>query len=90
MSKTDGPKIQYFCQTYEERKAGRSGTHLAIKATIPCSDARGAENRAERAFQSGSCVGADAFSVTADPDTGEADTPIFLTRLGKVPDVDPV
>ena len=89
MAKTDGPKIVYVCQTYEERTVGRSGTHLAVKGTFPCSDAGAAQSRAERALSGGTCVGADAFSLTVDPVTEEAEAPTFIARLGKVPEIDP-
>lgn len=90
MAKNDGPETYYICQTYEERKMGRAGTTLAIKSTIACQDVRQAENRAERSYRAGNCVGADAFSVTIDPDTGEAGSPTFFARHGKVPELDPI
>lgn len=47
-----------------------------------------ATNRAEREAQSDSCVGADAYTVSEDPNSGEVGSPSFLVRLGNVPEFD--
>lgn len=88
MAKTDtGPVTHYICQLYEERKAGRAGIQLAVKGTFPYTKPAQAEERARRAFDAGQCAGADAYQIIVDPDTGDADEPVFLLRLGKVPEV---
>ncbi len=82
-------KIHYICQTYVETKAGRSGqTDLKIAKQFEHSTASEAQNRAEREAQSDDCAGADAYSVSEDPNSGEVGDPSFLTRLGKVPEFD--
>lgn len=87
MTKKDaGPVTHYIAQLYEERKAGRAGTALAVKNTIPYTNPEQAEDRARRAFEQGQCAGADAYRIIIDPDTGDADEPLFLLRLGKVPE----
>lgn len=86
--KQTGPTTHYICQLYEERRVGKSGKALAIKVAIPYPNAGRAEERAERSFKAGHCVGADAYSVAEDTDTGETDEPVFLARHGKVPEVD--
>lgn len=86
--KETGPVTHYICQLYEERKAGRAGMQLAIKGTFPYDRPGPAEERAHRAFDAGQCVGADAYRVIVDPDTGDTDEPLFLLRLGKVPEAE--
>ena len=44
-----------------------------------------ARMRAEKLFEAGRHVGVDAYSVTSDPDAGEYGEPVFLVRLGSVP-----
>ena len=84
-----GVKTHYICQTYAEKLTGRAKQpSLQIAKTIECSSADAAEERAKRSFDTGQCVGADAFAVTADPVTGDASDPIFLARHGKVPSLE--
>lgn len=90
MSNAKGPQTHYVCHLYEERKAGKNSTVLAVKTALPFPDANQAISKAERAFSAGTCVGADAFSVNVDPDTDETDDPVFFVRLGKVPEFDPI
>ena len=88
--KQSGPQTHYVCQLYEERKVGRAGKSLAVKNTLIYPNAAQAEDRAERAYSAGQCAGADAYRIIVDPDTGDTSEPVFLARLGKVPEVDPV
>ncbi len=83
------PKVHYICQTYVEKKAGRDGQiSLKIDKQFQYSTASEAQNRAERESQSENCVGADAYMVSEDPNTGEVGLPSFLVRLGNVPEFD--
>ena len=82
-------KTHYICQTYVETKAGRNRqTGLKIAKQFEYSTAAEAQNRAEREAQYKDCAGADAYSVSEDPNSGEVGGPIFLVRLGKVPEFD--
>ena len=84
-----GPKVHYICQTYVEKTVGRSTqASLQIGKQFQYSTAAQAEERAERECRSENCVGADAYMVTEDLDTGEVGAPIFIARLGTVPEVE--
>ncbi len=88
MSKPDetGPKVHYICQTYVAKKGVPGG--LQVEKQFQYSSAAQAEERAERESQSGNYVGADAYSVTEDPASGEVGPPTFLARFGTVPEND--
>lgn len=89
VSERNAEKIHYICQTYTEQKAARGGqAGLKIAKQIKYSTASEAQNRAEREAQSEECVGADAYMVREDPNSGEVSEPSFLVRLGKVPEFD--
>ena len=80
-------KIHHICQTYVEQKPGRNGqASLKIGKQFQYSTAAEAQNRAEREVQSEDCAGADAYTITEDPDSGEVGSPSFLVRLGNVPE----
>lgn len=82
-------KVHYICQTYVEKKAGRSGqVGLKIDKQLQYSTASQAQERAERECRSEDCAGADAYMVTEDPNSGEVGEPTFIVRLGTVPEVD--
>ena len=82
-------KIHYICQTYIEKKTGRDGlAGLKIDKQFEYATASEAQNRAEREAQSDTCTGADAYMISEDPSSGEVGTPVFLVRLGNVPDFD--
>ncbi|PHO02126.1 hypothetical protein CSC82_20055 [Rhodobacteraceae bacterium 4F10] len=82
-------KIHYICQTYVERKSGRGGQScLKIDKQFQYSTASEAQNRAERAALSEECVGADAYMIREDPNSGEVGSPSFLVRFGNVPEFD--
>lgn len=82
-------KVHYICQTYVEKKSGRDGqASLKIDKQFEYSTASEAQNRAEREAQSEACVGADAYMVSEEPNSGEVGSPSFLVRLGKVPEFD--
>ncbi|UWQ94553.1 hypothetical protein K3728_12625 [Rhodobacteraceae bacterium M385] len=82
-------KEHYICQTYVEQKPGRNGqTRLKIGKQFQYSTAAEAQNRAEREAQSDDCAGADAYTISEDPHSGEVGTPSFLVRLGNVPEFD--
>ena len=82
-------KIHYICQTYVETKAGHGRqAGLKIAKRFQYTTASEAQNRAEREAGSEAYAGADAYTVTEDPASGEVSPPSFLVRLGKVPDSD--
>lgn len=82
-------KVHYICQTYVEQKPGRNGqTSLKIGKQFQYTTAAEAQNRAEREARSDGCVGADAYMVSEDPNSGEVGPPSFLVRLGNVPEFD--
>jgi hypothetical protein len=84
-----GPKIHYICQTYSEKTVARGkGKILQIQNQYPYKSAEQAEDRARRAVDAGTCVGADAFMITEDRDTGDVSEPTFLLRLGNVPELE--
>ena len=85
----NAPKVHYICQTYVEKKSGRAAqASLHIDKQFQYSSASQAQERAERESRSEDCVGADAYMVTEDPNSGEVGAPTFLVRLGSVPEFD--
>ncbi len=91
MTNTDesSVKVHYICQTYVEQKPGRDGqASLKIAKQFEYSTASEAQNRAEREALSKDCVGADAYMVSEDSNSGEVESPSFLVRLGTVPEFD--
>ncbi len=83
-SKDGGPQTHYICQIYRREKKSR----LQIEQTIECRDAEHAKDRAQRAYDLGRHAGVDAYSVVVDTEMGDTGMPVFLTRLGDVPEVD--
>ena len=79
-----GSKTHFVCQMYIREKKKR----LRIDQSIECRDSDHAIDRAERAFSLGRYAGVDAYSVVVDTELGDVSEPIFLARLGDVPDVD--
>lgn len=91
MTRSDetAPKVHYICQTYVEKMVGRARqASLQIGKQFQYSTASQAQERAERECRSEYCVGADAYMVAEDPNTGEVGAPTFIARLGNVPEVD--
>ena len=85
----DSVKVHYICQTYVENKPGRDGqAGLKIEKQFEYSTTSDAQNRAEREAQNEDCAGADAYTVSEDPNSGEVGPPEFLMRLGNVPEID--
>jgi hypothetical protein len=83
------PKVHYICQTYVEKKVGGAGqVSLQIGKQFEYSTASQVQERAERECRSENCVGADAYMVIEDPNTGEVGAPTFIARLGAVPEAD--
>ncbi len=82
-------KVHYICQTYVAKKAAH-GTRggLRIDKLLQYATAVEAQNRAQREFDAGNCIGADVYMVTEDCMSGEVDDPTFLLRLGTIPDED--
>lgn len=84
-----GTKIHYICQTYVEKKGARGGqAGLQIGKTFQYATAAEAEGRAEREARSEGCIGADAYMIIEDTESGEVGAPTFLVRLGTVPEDD--
>ena len=88
-SKEPSSKVHYICQTYIEKKVGKGQkASLQIDKQFQYSTASEAEGRAERACRSETCVGADAYMIVEDPNSGEVGEPTFLARFGTVPETD--
>jgi hypothetical protein len=82
-------KVHYICQTYVEKKSGRAQQgSLEIGKQIQYTTASEAQERAERECRSADTVGADAYMVSEDPNSGEVSVPTFLARFGNVPEND--
>ena len=77
-------ETKYICYVYKKNSNGQ----LVIDETIECRSEVSAEMRAEKLWDTGNYEGVDALVISADPDEGEYDDPIFLTRHGDVPDTD--
>lgn len=91
MSKSEEspPKVHYICQTYVEKKAGQAKqAGLQIGKQFQYTTASQAQERADREARSENCVGADAYMVVEDLNTGEVGAPTFLARHGTVPETD--
>mgnify|MGYP001327318992 CR=1 FL=1 len=88
-STQNAAKIHYICQTYVEKISGRGKqVSLQIGKQFQYTSASQAQERAERESRSENCVGADAYMVSEDPNSGEVGAPTFLARLGTVPEFD--
>lgn len=84
-----GSKIHYICQMYERQNGGRGkAAALTVVKSVECSNEGQLVDRAERSFASGSFVGVDAYRIEIDPDLGEPNAPVFLARLGDVPELE--
>lgn len=84
-----GTKAHYVCQTYIAMAAARGQQgNLQIDKQLQYSTPHEAQERAEREFRAENCVGADAYMVIEDSDSGEVGDPTFLVRLGSVPEQD--
>lgn len=91
MTESNGaiPKVHYICQTYVEKQIGRANqASLQIGKQFQYSTASQAQERADRECRSEDCIGADAYMVTEDPNSGEVGVPTFIARLGTVPEAD--
>ncbi len=55
---------------------------------LPARSALAVRARAEKLFETGRYAGVDAYTVTSDEEAGEYGDPVFLIRLGRVPDVE--
>ena len=88
-SSETSPKVHYICQTYVEKKGGRGGqSGTQIGKQFQYATAAQAEDRAERESRLEDCVGADAYMIVEDPESGEVGLPTFIARFGTVPDAD--
>ncbi len=83
------PKVHYICQTYV-KKAGVNSEQVSLQIgkQFQYSTASQAQERADRECRSEDCAGADAYMVAEDLDTGEVGAPVFIARLGTVPETD--
>lgn len=83
------PKVHYICQTYVEKAVGHAKqASLQIGKQFQYSTASQAQERAEREYRAENCLGADAYMITEDPNTGEVGAPTFIARHGSVPEAD--
>ena len=82
-------KVHYICQTYVEKKSAQARqASLQIGKQFQYTTASQAQERADRECRSEDCVGADAYMVAEDPNSGEVSAPTFLARIGTVPEFD--
>jgi hypothetical protein len=77
-------ETKYICHIYRKTNKGQ----LVIDETIECRSELAAEMRAEKIWESGTHEGVDAVMLAADPELGEYDEPVFITRFGVVPDTE--
>lgn len=83
---SDTSKKHYVCQTYVEANDALSS--VKINKQFQYSTAEEAKSRAERESQVPDCVGADAYMIIEDTNSGEVSAPMFLVRIGNVPEFD--
>ena len=82
-------KTHYICQTYTAKSdAHAQQGALQLGKLFQYTTPSAAEERAEREARSEGCVGADAYMVVEDVNSGEVSTPTFLARHGNVPEAD--
>jgi hypothetical protein len=88
-SSETAPKVHYICQTYVEKK-GKTAAQgsMQIGKQFEYTSAPPAQERAERESKSDECIGADAYMVIEDQESGEVGVPTFLARFGTVPEID--
>jgi hypothetical protein len=77
-------KTHYICQTYVANAKGI----LQVGKLHQYTTAEAAEERAEREARAPDCVGADAYMLVEDANSGEVSAPVFLARHGTVPDTE--
>ena len=77
-------ETRHVVQPYQSKK-GR----LVLADALPVRNALVARERAEKLYATGRYAGVVAYTVTSDEDAGEYGEPVFLVRLGQVPEVDP-
>jgi len=83
------PKVHYICQTYVAKMGKGAGEpSLQIGKQFEYTSASPTQERAERECRSEACVGADAYMVIEDQESGEISLPTFLARFGSVPEID--
>jgi len=88
-SNDEPTKTHYICQTYVEKAGKHAGqSSLQLDKQFQYTSASQAEERADRECRSEQCVGADAYMVIEDSNSGEVGAPTFLARFGKVPEFD--
>ncbi len=82
-------KTHYICQTYIQKQSkGGAQAGLKVDKQFEYTSADQAQNRAEREFEANNCIGADAYMVVEDSNSGEVGSPTFLVRLGECPEFD--
>ncbi len=72
---------------YQPYVQGPRGTLKAVPA-LACRTAEDGLRRAERALAGGSILGAQVVSVTHDDQAGEFQEPLYLGKVGVVPEID--
>ncbi|MEH6647311.1 hypothetical protein [Sulfitobacter sp.] len=82
-----GSKVHYICQTYVKTTNGPNAEFgLKVDKQFEYTTSQEAESRAEREFKSDGCVGADAYMLVEDENSGEVGEPTFIVRFGSVPE----
>lgn len=82
-SQESAEKHHYVCQTYVESKGG-----LQLGKQFQYTSESQAQERAEREFRAEDCIGADAYMIIEDQGSEEISAPMFIVRLGNVPEFD--
>ena len=81
-------KTHYICQTYVETPGPRGGPKgLQVDKLFEYTSAQQAEERAARECRNENCIGADAYMLVEDTQSGEVSTPTFLARFGTGPEM---
>ncbi len=75
-------RTMHVVQAYRFRKRGGG---LEAANMLQMRNEAAARERVRRLFDTGRYAGVDAYKVTGDPKSGKYDEPVFLVRLGMIP-----
>ena len=76
-------KSQVIVQPYVRGAKGK----LTPAPFIPVRDAEAGRLRAERMMEGGRVLGVDVVQQEADPEVGDFGEPVYVARLGEVPEL---
>ncbi len=75
-------ETRHVVQPYKLKKGGG----LVAADVFVARNAIAAQDRARKLYATGRFAGVDAYTATNDPEAGEYGEPVFLARLGRVPE----